>query len=59
MTKTSEFWVGLATAILGAVGAFLVQQKATTPESWSVIQGFIISGVTYVAARITSKLVKR
>lgn len=59
MLRTSEFWVGLATAVLGAVGTFLVQQKAVTPESWSVIQGFIISGITYVVARITSKFVKK
>ena len=57
--KTSEFWIGLATAILSGVGVFLAQQKMVSPEQWLVIQGFIISGITYVVGRVTSKMVKR
>jgi len=57
--RTSEFWIGLATAILGAVGAYLANQKMVSAEQWVVIQSFIISGITYVVGRVTSKMVKR
>ena len=59
MTRTSEFWIGLATAILGGVGAFLSSRHLVTDQQWNIIQGFIISGATYVVGRVTSKIVKR
>ena len=59
MIRTSEFWIGLATSVLGAVGAYLVQQSAVTAQQWSVIQSFLIFGIGYVVSRITSKIVKK
>lgn len=58
-TKASEFWVGLGTAILAAVGGYLAQRHLVTPEQWNIVQTFIISGITYVVGRVTSKIVKR
>ena len=57
--KTSEFWGGLGTAVLAAVGGYLAQKHLVTTEQWNIIQSFIISGITYVVLRVTSKIVKR
>jgi hypothetical protein len=59
MVKTSEFWIGLATAVLGGIGTYLHTSGIISPEQWTVIQGFIISGITYVVGRLTSKAVKK
>jgi hypothetical protein len=49
----------LGTAVLAAVGGYLAQKHLVTAEQWNIVQTFIISGITYVVGRVTSKIVKR
>lgn len=50
LPRTSEFWVGLAAAVL----AFLQQQEMVSPE----VAKFIDGAVVYVVGRMVSKAVK-